>query len=252
MMRKITHIALAYLLSIFAFCSEFSANQLAPTIPEEVYAYSRGLDRLMNGAHSDLNLETLLALGRKASDVLVRPEIAGSAYLLERLSEENFQEVVRKMKGFWVNRQEVVYVEPDPRFFLELARTIGDRPSVDFFEACKKTSENAVPIYIQQQTDYNGCIQFGSMSLVASFRTWNTYRQNYPKRYSAEVMKFVRDLEFNLAEGTCACGGREDALREFERFVREFPNTTITKRVHERIDQIRNGTSGIRWQCINR
>jgi hypothetical protein len=111
MITRIVHFAIASFLSTLAFCGELSAKPLPPAIPEEVYAYARGLDSIRKNVHSDLNLEKLLALGRKAADVLVTPDVPGSADLLERLSEESFLEVTRKMEGFWVNRQETVYVD---------------------------------------------------------------------------------------------------------------------------------------------
>lgn len=95
--------------------------------------------------------------------------------------------VVLKMKGFVVNRVESVYVEPDPRFFLTLAKRLGDKASVDFFEAFTKSAPEAHPVYIEEQTDYSGCIRFGTMSLVDSYKQWTDFGKKYPNRYANEV-----------------------------------------------------------------
>ncbi len=66
-----------------------------------------------------------------------------------------------------------------------------------------------------------------------------------------EVQKIIRNLEYDLTEGTCACGGVEEVVQEFQAFVRVFPHSILAKRLRERIDQIKKGKSDIRWMCIN-
>ena len=149
------------------------------------------------------------------------------------------------MKGFSVNRQETVFVEPDPSFFIALATRSGDQASVDFFEVYRKTKF----AYFRQQTDYNGCYLFGTLSMVDSYTQWITYSKKYPTRYPKEVMNFI--CRGRSYRGTCACDDKESALREFEAFIRAFPNAKISTRVSERINQIHQGKSDIRESCIN-
>jgi hypothetical protein len=89
------------------------------------------------------------------------------------------------------------------------------------------------------------------MRLIKYYTVWNIYRLAHPKTYTGEALEFIRKVEYSLTEGTCACGSKEDALREFEKFILTFPHATVTKRVRERINQIKNGRSGIRWKCIS-
>ena len=89
------------------------------------------------------------------------------------------------------------------------------------------------------------------MNLVEYYMQWNAYRLAHPNRYVGEVLKFIREVEEDLTEGTCACGSKEDALREFERFVRAFSHATIIGRVRERISQIGTGKSNMRWRCVS-
>lgn len=216
-------------------------------IPEEVDIYFRELNIVLNNPNAGKGVEGLLRMGRSASDVLVRPSIPGKADILESLSEEEYQTVVLKMKGFSVNRQETVFVEPNPSFFISLAKRSGDKASVDFFEIYKKTEF----AYFRQQTDYNGCYLFGTLSMVDSYSQWIKYRNKYPTRYQKEVTNLIRNIEDDITSGTCACDDKKSALREFEAFIAAFPHEKIAARIRERIEQIHKGKSDIRENCIN-
>jgi hypothetical protein len=231
--------------------TQIQKGQSASTMPDEVSVYGRALETIRTKKRSDMNVEQLLALGRKAGDALLKPIPLGGRNALEELSEESFQAVAHKMEGFWVNRQEVLYVEPDASFFLKFARSSGDQASIEFFEAFGKTFEHGWKIYHEQQTDYSGCIRFGSMSLVNSYAMWSTYRLNHPRRYSGEVQAILKDLEEDLSAGTCACGEKDEVIREFKEFIRAFPRSILAKRLHDRLDQIEAGKSNIRWGCIS-
>jgi hypothetical protein len=232
-------------------CGQSTASLGAevPKIPQEVEIYFRELNTFSNSAATGLEVEGLLRLGRNARDVLTRPREGGTD-VLEELSEGDFQKVALKMKGFVVNRQETLNVDPIPSFFLALAKRAGDQASVEFFEAYNKTKpDGGWEVYVEQQTDYSGCIRFGTMSLVDSYVLWDAFSKKYPTRYQGEVKRFVNDIEFDLGSGTCACGDKKSAIAEFENFVRVFPNGKLSARVRERINQISQGMSDIREQC---
>jgi len=200
---------------LFAGClgTGLPINQKA-TIPDAVEDYSRDLNIIRSGAKAGPGTEELLQRGRRAAKALLQSDGPGSMNVLERLTAGDFQKVVLKMEGFLVNREETVYVEPDPGFFLALAKRFGDRASIDFFEAFRKTAPDAWPVYIQQQTDYSGCARFGSLSLVETYGRWTAFRTEHPKRYSAEVAVFLRRVEEELTEGNCACEGKDAVLSE--------------------------------------
>ena len=216
-------------------------------IPDQVNVYYRELILAQNNPKASKGIEELLRLGRAASDALVRPTIPGKSDILESLSEKEYQEVIHKMVGFSVNREETVFVEPNPSFFIDLAKHSGDQASIDYFETYKKTNL----VYVSQQTDYNGCYLFGTLSMVDSFSQWKNYSQKYPNRYQKEVLNSLKEIEDDITSGTCACGDKQSALREFEAFVKLYPNEKITKRIRERVEQIHRGESDIRENCIN-
>ncbi|HSM92590.1 MAG TPA: hypothetical protein VLT47_06835 [Anaeromyxobacteraceae bacterium] len=71
------------------------------------------------------SLEALLRRGNDLAAEL-RP-------IIERLSDENYRSVERGMKGYVVTREEVIIVEPDTRFFSNLAEEIGTTRDRQFF-----------------------------------------------------------------------------------------------------------------------
>jgi hypothetical protein len=242
---------IAYLLSPAGLAGELPVNPKTSMIPEEVDVYARELKIVSNDANAGIGIEGLLKLGEKASVALVLPHNPGEADVLEQLSEEDFQAVIFKMKGFSVNREETVFVEPDPEFFIALAKRASDKVSVEFFEAYRKTKPNGWPIYIEQQTDYSGCIRYGTMDLVNTYTLWNTYSNKYPTRYKKEVMNFIQEVEDDLTGGTCACDDKDSGLRELEAFIRAYPRAKITTRLREKVNQIHQGKSDIREHCLS-
>jgi hypothetical protein len=208
-------------------------------IPPSVEAYARAV----RGA--TLPVESIYRLGLRAADDLVNHES-----VLEYLSETDYATVQDKMAGFLVNREEIVFAEPIPKYFSRLSHDRRDSVSFAFFEACRLTTSYAPwNSYIEQQTDYSGCIKLGSLELVRCYRVWAGFKRRHPGRYADRVELSLSDLGENLTTGVCSCAGKDEALLEFRAFVREFPNASITPRVRERIRALEAGTSDIRYHC---
>jgi hypothetical protein len=219
----------------------------APTmIPSSVDLYANAVR-----AAIPLPVDSIYHLGLIAAQNLVDdlPLVGSWGSILEGLSDDDYAKVQAKMVGFTLNREEAVFADPDPLYFIKLSRSRGDSTSADFFEACRQTSSGFS--YIEQQTDYSGCIKFGSLELVRSYGLWARFRRAHPDRYSDRVEHFLSDTEETLTQGTCACEGKEEALREFRAFEKEFPKASIAPRVVERIKALEAGTSNIRFHCIS-
>ena len=119
---------------------------------------------------------------------------ADGRYTLESLSEQEFTTLSRELVGLIVNRDEIVFVEPDVTFFRRLAAR-GDRADRAFFAALSSTYPESVwPVYIEQQTDYGGCTRFGSGTLVSTYFTWAAVRRQYPKRYGEATASHLNDI----------------------------------------------------------
>jgi hypothetical protein len=169
---------------------------------------------------------------------------------LETLSEVEFDRLAGDLRGVVLGRSEIVFVEPDAPYFAKLAATDGDEADRAFFEALTATRPRPVwSVYVEQQTDFSGCIRFGSMALVDTYRRWLEFRRQFPDRYAAGVRAEIDAVSFQLTESTCACGDLASVERELDRFVRDYPSAPIRSKVEIRLKAVRARTSLVRANC---
>ncbi len=215
--------------------------------PEEVEAYARALDALRTSPGKGTRIEEVLEKGSRAAAALVYVE-----GVLENLSDAERNTVVDKMEGFIITTvgEGVWVAEPDPDFFLTLAKSYGEQADILFFDAYKRSFPDGLSVvYFQQRTHYSGCISYGTLDLVDLYRRWTRYGQQYPNRYAAHVARRVQEIQVLLSDGRCACGGKESVLTEFRAFVEAFPRASFTPRVRERIEELEADKSDILFGC---
>jgi hypothetical protein len=171
---------------------------------------------------------------------------------LEALPEKQFQALKQELPGVLVNRDEIVFVEPDLDYFVRLAARSGDNADRAFFAALKSTYPESVwPVYIEQQTDYSGCTRFGSMSLVETYRAWTDFQRRFSGRYVAGAAKEIQRVLQGLTASTCACRDLASVEQELQRFLRDFPASPARATLDRRLQAIRAGGSDIRASCIS-
>ncbi len=240
-------IAFAALLSIGA------ANEKAappPGIPEAVQAYANALEDLRTPSNRKMTVERVFAIGRQAAAALMKFDRPGGPTVLEEFTDSEFRAAVAKMNGFDVRRLETVYVQPDPSFFLDIAKRHGGKSDVEFFEAMKQMfPDGASPVYIEPVTDTSGCTTYGTFDLTRLYGRWLDYQRGYPNKYAEMVSVYIHDIESALAENTCACGEKEKVMKELRTFIKDYPSSSITPRVRARLSEIASGTSDMRFQC---
>ena len=185
------------------------------------------------------------------SESLTRPR-TGQLTVLESLSAEDFRRLNAEIPGARINREETVFVAPDPGYFVKLAGSRGDAADRGFFSALKATYPESVwPVYIEQQTDYSGCTSYGSGKLVAMYRRWSRFQRTFPNRYVVPVRERLEDISSQLTDSTCACGDASSVEKEMQQFLRAFPTSPLRPRITERLQVLRNGGSDIRAHCIS-
>ncbi len=236
------------LVAVTPSSGEAAGNEwLAIQHPEEVEVYARALDALRTSPGGEMRIEEVLEKGSRAAAALVYVE-----GVLENLSDVERKTVVDKMEGFIITTQgEGVWVaEPDPDFFLTLAKTYGEEADILFFDAYKRGFPDGLTVvYFQLRTHDTGCINYGTLDLVDLYRRWTRYGQQYPNRYAARVAHHLQEIQVLLTDGRCACGGRESVLTEFRGFVDAFPRASFTPRVHDRIEELEADKSSILFGC---
>lgn len=168
---------------------------------------------------------------------------------LESLSERDYEELKQIMRGFDVNREEIVFVEPDTRFFLRLATRFGSAADRSFFRLLVEIKPNNVwASYFEQQTDYSGCTIYGNGKLTSLYGKATSFMHEYPKAYSNFIVAEIDGILENFDENICSCGGRSQVIREFSLFVRTFPNDSNTPKIRNVLTKLR-GRKDFRFNC---
>lgn len=171
--------------------------------------------------------------------------------VIEQLSDEDYAFVEKNMTGYVVNREEVILVEPDIRFFSMLAGKTGtakDRLYFDFM--LKVMPEGYWPVYITRQTDVGGCIDFGSSSLSTLYKEGAAILPKLPEYYREQVKRTVEDIAGQLTTGTCACGSIPSVKKEFRTFLEMNPEASIADRVRARLEAVQQRGHVVRENCI--
>lgn len=214
-------------------------------MPPALKAYATAMDDLLE-SHGKQPIEPVFEDGMRAA-----PRVQA---ILPDLSESQYQNVQRQMKGFIVVRREhqTTIVRPSVDFFKDLARKQGTKADKAFFAIYQRTEPDGngpFAAYIQQQTDEAGCTRFDGKLMVDLYRGWLTFRTTYPDAYATEAQGEIDSLESELLSGICACGDEAKTTAGLQAFVDALPDLPITPKIKARIAQIRSGKSSFRFNC---
>ena len=168
---------------------------------------------------------------------------------IEALSEADYSLLERKMKGFTINRQEILFIEPDSKFFLDLSRKHGTAADIAFFSLMRKIKPNDVwAAYIEQQTDVTGCTIYGNGLLTRLYGQILKFRRTYPKSFVKDINDERNGILEAFSESGCSCGDMKGVLKEFRLFIRTYPmDKTTTKIKVNLIDLKKRGD--FRFNC---
>ena len=213
-------------------------------------AYRRAVVAL-ESHKSGASVEQVFERGLHVRDLLLRGDPHGTT-LVEALSSTEYDSLKRQLSGFVIGRDEAVFANPDPEYFIDLARQFGDAGDRAFFDAYRKTRPSGVwPVWLQPQEDASVCTRFGEGDLVGTYRLWADFRQGYPRKYRGEVDEFLVALEDEVSGATCACGDPGSVLKELEAFDRAYPQARVGDNVRRRIRELREDRSPIRFGCTS-
>jgi hypothetical protein len=236
-------------IAVVAFGTIAGVAQLSTSDQAAVEAYRSALKSAQSG-DSSRGIEAAFLAFVSMRDVLMHVR-DGQNTVLQSLPDEEFMRLARDLPGTMINREEVVFVEPDPNYFTKLALLRGDEADRAFFSALKATYPESVwPVYLEQQTDYSGCTRFGSMSLVETYRAWFDFQRTFPGRYPRGAKKETDAVVEHLTTSTCACGDLASVERELLQFRRTWPASSARAKVDQRLQALRARRSNIRASCV--
>lgn len=235
--RKLLNTILFIVVCAFISSNIYGQNKTILTLATQ---YSQALTKFENQKKRN-NLELLYRKGQAVGEKLDD---------LEALSETDYASVERKMKGYVVNRNEIIFIKPDVNFYKKLSRKYGTKADVAFFNFLGELKPDSVwSAYIEQQTDYSGCTIYGSGKLTALYGKAKQFRKQFPAAYATDINEAINDIKETLTSNTCACSDSRSPIKEFQLFINAFPKDTITPAVKKRLDEVKAKRTAIRFQC---
>jgi hypothetical protein len=245
--RRIGSILLVALASL----PQIASASLTPGARTATDTYIGELERIEK-SKSRLSLEALFLQAVALDDALVMPAQSGGPSPLEELSDQEYASLQGHLRGMVVNRDETVFARPNLKFFVELGERKGNPEDRLFFHLYRMTYPQSVaPVYVEQQTDYSGCTDFGSGKLTRLYGEWSKYGQRHPKRYESVVQEETNRIVHELLEGTCACGDERSVESELRYFLGRHPGSPIIPKIRARLDQVKHGASTFRFNCTS-
>lgn len=150
-----------------------------------------------------------------------------------------------------MNREEVVFVEPDVDFFKKLAKKYGKAADIAFFDLLKKYKPQSVwPVYMLQQTDVGGCTKYGTGTLTTLYGKVSKFKKKFKTAYQDDVREMMEELENQFTDWSCACGDANSVMKELKLFLSRFPKSPISPAVKKRLSSLKAGKSSFEFHCI--
>ncbi len=231
----------AVLIVAAIFLALSCAAQTISTVPESVDRYERDMNVAKSSSVS-VSLEKVFEDGILAAEALEYGQ-------LERFDQATYQKVKRMMIGFWVTREEVILADPDPSYFLKLAREKGTKADQAFFEVLKKTyPEGSWAVYMKRITDYGGCFVFDGETLSETYGLWASFQKTNSSQYQSAVRRELARIRSAL-ESDCVCGGEETYRQELQSFLTTYSTSPFKPVVASRLDAIIKKTVKMRFNC---
>ncbi|HYD42457.1 MAG TPA: hypothetical protein VEB43_16630 [Anaeromyxobacter sp.] len=197
-------------------------------------------------AQKSVNVEELygLALGAGAEVLRDLVKVTEAQY-----AGKEAKPAVTAVQGLTLSWQNVLYAEPQPRFFAALAKEKGRSVDEAFFERLAATKpEGTWPVYIEQQTDVSGCVRYEAPVVAPVYRGWLEFKKRFPKAYPRAVAQELERAEHALA-GTCACGRQADVEAGLDALAKALAGTKAGTIAKQQLDRLRAGKSELRLEC---
>ena len=201
--------------------------------------YALALKKVRN-QKTKKSIEPLINKGKAVADRLDE---------LESLSEADYVLLEKRMQGFVINREEVLFIEPEFKFFSRFSKTHGTKTDIAYFALRHAIKPDDVwAAYFEQQTDVTGCTIYGEGILTNLYGKILQFKRAYPKAYAEDIYEETNNILEKFTEGTCACGDQNGVLKEFRLFIKTFPKDKNTPAIKKRLTKIEK-EKDFRFNC---
>lgn len=220
-----------------------------PALPPEVSRYLSLLSTVEQ-AKAPTSLEPLFEQVEAAQGALMQISGTGDQALLETFDEAAFIALQAQLRGLKLNRGSDIYAQPDPAFFLALAKAHGRAEDIAFFEQfAAGWGPDLVPSYLQLRAQPTPCVRFGEGLIAPRYAGWQQFIARHPAAYPHHAAQSLADLEEAVALGTCACGDLDSVRREQAEFLLQFPNSPKTSDIRARRAQLEQDPEALPIHC---
>ena len=108
--------------------------------------------------------------------------------------------------GMQLNRKGVIFVHPDPDFFLKMAQNHGSPADVNFFENFQKSFPNGpTPSWVKLTENGGACVDANGNDLPSRLRDWQIYQGRFPGNYRSYVTMLLRGMQADSADPSRQC-----------------------------------------------
>lgn len=237
MNMKITSVVIIFM--TFLAINALPARAQDKSILQLADEYSLAL-RKYQAQKSRMSVESVLRKGRAVAEKINE---------MEALSDADYSLLERKMKGFTVNREEILFVEPDSKFFMRLSETRGTKADAAFFTLLRQIKpRNVWAAYIEPQTDVTGCTIYGNGVLTGLYGKALQFKKTYPRAYVKDIDTEINEILSELIDNTCACGDRDSVFRELGLFLRTFPTDKNAPAIRRKLASVKRNQN-FRFNC---
>ncbi|MES2885298.1 MAG: hypothetical protein V4709_10865 [Pseudomonadota bacterium] len=242
-MRRL--VLLPLLLSVLIACGKpepqappqpTEATKASVQTPAPVVEYLAAL-AAVEKSKAPISLEALFDRAEGAQAALM--SITGEVAVLERYSAAEFAALQAQLRGLTLHRELDIYAQPEPPFFLALAKAHGLPSDVAFFTQYAATwGPDLVPVYLKLRPQPTPCVRFGEGRIAPLYASWKAFATQHPTAYAGHSAQMLADLEEALALGTCACDGLESVRAEQAAFLKQFPDAAKAAEITARREQL--------------
>lgn len=243
-MMRLSTLSLALpLLMLAVSCGRSTPTEATPvpaapttaTLPA-VSAYLSALSTVEKST-SPVSLEALFDKAEAAQNALM--EVTGEQAVLERYTDAEFAALQAQVRGLKLHREMDIYAQPEPGFFLALAKAHGQPADIAFFERYAASwGPDLVPTYLKLRPQPTPCVRFGEDLMTPLYAGWKDFATQHPKAYAARAAQNSADIEEALVLGTCACDGLESVRTEQAAFLKRFPDAAKAGEIKARREQL--------------
>ena len=245
--KKQLSLFLVVVMVITFFCVASNAQTISG-VPKEIESYERAMKEIQTSL-IPVSLEEIFEKGLSAAKILMNRSNTLDWFTLERFDFDTFEKVKLMMTGFWVNRDDVVVVKPNPDFWVKLAMEKGSEIDKIFFHALQKTYIGWFPVYMKQSSDFSGCVIFDGETITEAYGQWFRFQKNYPDKYIFSVRTELEKIEDNMMN-ICICDDEDNYLQELNNFVKLYPDASISDSVSSRLETTGKYELSIRFYCV--